>query len=93
MLTYLYLTYMLGLTYGLAVQPIPQTLQASHVEVRDTSGGCGAMYHVVVVSPEFEGKPLIAQHKYVDECAQWTCSHPSSPFTITTTSSSPCPGW
>lgn len=36
-----------------------------HVEVVDTSGGCGSMYDIYVSSPMFRGKSLVAQHKLV----------------------------
>ncbi len=37
-------------------------------EVKDTSGGCGQSYEVVVVSREFEGKPLLQKHRLVNSC-------------------------
>ncbi len=35
--------------------------------VEDTSGGCGAFYRVVCVSPMFEGMRPLAQHRAVQE--------------------------
>ena len=43
-----------------------ETLQASHVLVVDISGGCGSMYNIRVVSPLFEGIPMIKQHRLVN---------------------------
>ena len=43
-------------------------LGATHVEVKDVSGGCGSFYIVTVVSPRFEGLSPIKQHRCV--CAQ-----------------------
>jgi len=40
-------------------------LAATHVEVKDVSGGCGSFYNVTVVSPQFEGLPMIRQHRRV----------------------------
>ncbi|CAE7862782.1 unnamed protein product [Symbiodinium sp. KB8] len=40
-------------------------LDASVAEVTDLSGGCGATYRVVIVSPQFEGLSLVKQHKLV----------------------------
>ncbi|XP_029615618.1 bolA-like protein 2 [Salmo trutta] len=42
---------------------------AIHVEVEDTSSNrCAASFKVVVVSPQFEGKPLLARHRMVNTC-------------------------
>lgn len=41
------------------------SLQATHVDVKDVSGGCGSFYNVTVVSPQFEGLSPIKQHKWV----------------------------
>ena len=40
-------------------------LQASDVQVVDTSGGCGASFDVAVVSEQFEGKKLLERHRMV----------------------------
>ncbi|KAJ1561358.1 hypothetical protein HK096_005000 [Nowakowskiella sp. JEL0078] len=42
-------------------------LQFNHNEVSDTSGGCGASFHVIVVSQAFSGKTLIQQHRIVHD--------------------------
>ena len=34
-------------------------LEATHVEVEDISGGCGAMYKIDVISPKFKGVGLV----------------------------------
>ena len=36
--------------------------------MKDTSGGCGQKFEVVVVSPQFEGKRLLERHRLVNEC-------------------------
>ena len=38
-----------------------------YISVMDTTGGggCGAKFEVVIVSPFFEGKPLLARHRAV----------------------------
>lgn len=46
-------------------QKLIAELQATHVEITDTSGGCGAMFEAVIVSPLFAGKPLLARHRFV----------------------------
>ncbi|ETV96987.1 hypothetical protein H310_09835 [Aphanomyces invadans] len=44
-----------------------KALDATHVQVDDISGGCGSMYKIEVVSPAFEGKSRVAQHRLVNE--------------------------
>ena len=34
----------------------------------DLSDGCGAKFSVVIVADKFEGKPLLAQHRMVNDC-------------------------
>ena len=36
----------------------------------DFSDGCGGKFSVVIVSDKFEGKPLLAQHRMVNNCLQ-----------------------
>eukprot|EP00049_Salpingoeca_infusionum_P018875 m.359147 g.359147 ORF g.359147 m.359147 type:complete len:86 (-) comp18438_c0_seq1:315-572(-) len=43
-------------------------LQATHVEVVDTSSGCGASYEVIIVSEAFAGMKLLQKHRAVNEC-------------------------
>jgi BolA-like protein 3 len=49
---------------------------AERVAVRDTSGGCGAMYTIEVRSAAFEGQSTVKQHQLVakalgDEVKKW----------------------
>jgi len=49
-----------------AIQQLLTTkLAAEYVVARDTSGGCGQFFSILVVSPQFEGKPIMAQHRCV----------------------------
>ncbi|CAL0330016.1 unnamed protein product [Lupinus luteus] len=41
-------------------------LNPSHIEVVDTSGGCGASFIVEIVSEQFEGKRLLERHRMVN---------------------------
>ncbi|KAL4356728.1 hypothetical protein AHAS_Ahas09G0115700 [Arachis hypogaea] len=41
-------------------------LNPTHLEVVDTSGGCGASFVVEIVSEEFEGKRLLERHRMVN---------------------------
>ncbi|KAL4006331.1 nuclear receptor co-repressor 2 [Sarotherodon galilaeus] len=44
-------------------------LAAVHVEVEDTSPNrCAASFKVLVVSPQFENKPLLQRHRMVNAC-------------------------
>ena len=36
-------------------------------EVQDVSGGCGAKFELVVISPDFEGNPLLERHRMVND--------------------------
>jgi len=37
------------------------------LEVRDISGGCGSMYLINIISEKFNNKPMIKQHRLVNE--------------------------
>ena len=59
-------------TCGLTKQVLAQVesvlkekLQASDVQVVDTSGGCGSSFEVAVVSEQFTGKKLLERHRLV----------------------------
>ncbi|KAI8370107.1 bola protein [Choanephora cucurbitarum] len=56
-----------GITADSLKASIVERLQAQHVQVEDLSAGCGQMFEVVIVSPVFEGKRLLARHKLVNE--------------------------
>ncbi|XP_041348858.1 protein BOLA2-like [Gigantopelta aegis] len=45
---------------------LKQALDTTHLEVVDASDGCGAKFQVLVVSPQFEGKPLLQRHRLVN---------------------------
>ncbi|XP_076069372.1 bolA-like protein 2 isoform X2 [Oratosquilla oratoria] len=45
---------------------LSKELDASHVDVEDLSDGCGAKFSVIIVSPKFEGKPLLQRHRLVN---------------------------
>jgi len=40
---------------------------AKNIEVVDVSGGCGAMYEVLVESSEFKGLSVVKQHRMINE--------------------------
>ncbi|KAF8595648.1 bola-like protein [Ceratobasidium sp. AG-I] len=43
------------------------TFNPTHLEILDTSNGCGENYSVVIVSNAFEGKTTLARHRLVNE--------------------------
>ncbi|KAM4565378.1 bolA-like protein 2 [Fundulus diaphanus] len=48
---------------------LTKELGAVHVDVEDTSQNrCAASFKVLVVSPQFEGKPLLQRHRMVNTC-------------------------
>lgn len=49
-------------------------LEAVHVAVKDVSGGCGSMFDVEVVSPQFIGQTRVKQHRMVNEVRQFFTS-------------------
>ncbi|XP_062500337.1 bolA-like protein 2 [Corticium candelabrum] len=49
-------------------QKLKEGVGATHVEVKDVSGGCGSSFEVLVVSSQFEGKPLLQRHRLVNRC-------------------------
>ncbi|GFR45406.1 hypothetical protein Agub_g6781, partial [Astrephomene gubernaculifera] len=47
-----------------------------HIEVQDTSGGCGAMYRIAITAEDFKDQPIVKQHQLVhrvlaEELKQW----------------------
>ncbi|GLH11955.1 BolA-like protein 3 [Gryllus bimaculatus] len=40
---------------------------AKCVEVQDISGGCGAMFEIMVESNEFKGLSIVKQHRLINE--------------------------
>ncbi|XP_066945771.1 bolA-like protein 2 isoform X2 [Macrobrachium rosenbergii] len=47
-------------------EKLTKELEAVHVDVEDQSDGCGGKFSVVVVSPKFQGKPLLQRHRLVN---------------------------
>merc|ERR1711934_947978 len=48
-------------------EKITAALDPTHIEVTDTSGGCGSAFEVVIVSKAFEGKRLLQKHRLVND--------------------------
>ncbi|KAL8143639.1 hypothetical protein V2J09_016671 [Rumex salicifolius] len=56
----------MGVSKDELVSSLTSKLSPSHLEVIDTSGGCGASFMVEVVSEQFEGKRLLERHRMVN---------------------------
>lgn len=41
--------------------------KAKLIEVSDISGGCGAMFEICVIAPEFKGLNTVKQHRLINE--------------------------
>ncbi|KAH6892810.1 bola protein [Coprinopsis sp. MPI-PUGE-AT-0042] len=46
---------------------IKRGIPITHLEIEDTSSGCGENYSFLIVSEAFEGKTTLARHKLVNE--------------------------
>eukprot|EP01119_Soliformovum_irregulare_P015554 TRINITY_DN4382_c0_g1_i1.p1 TRINITY_DN4382_c0_g1~~TRINITY_DN4382_c0_g1_i1.p1 ORF type:complete len:102 (+),score=11.79 TRINITY_DN4382_c0_g1_i1:195-500(+) len=42
-------------------------LNVQELDVKDVSGGCGAMYNIRIVSSDFKGQSMVQQHRRVNE--------------------------
>uniref|UniRef100_A0A6G1SP17 BolA-like protein 2 n=1 Tax=Aceria tosichella TaxID=561515 RepID=A0A6G1SP17_9ACAR len=49
-------------------EKLKTSLQAEHVDIEDLSNhGCGMKFHAHIVSPQFEGKPLLQRQRLVNQ--------------------------
>ena len=47
---------------------LQKELQAEHVDIEDLSNcGCGMKFDAVIVSPQFEGKPILQRQRLVNQ--------------------------
>ncbi|KAI0651350.1 bola-like protein [Trametes meyenii] len=62
-------------------------MPVTHLEIEDTSNGCGENYAVFVVSEAFEGKNTLARHRFINEVlkSQIAQMHAFSQRTLTPT--------
>ncbi|EOX92394.1 hypothetical protein QUC31_003612 [Theobroma cacao] len=56
----------MGVTKEQVESSLTSKLKPSHLEVIDTSGGCGASFAIEIVSEQFEGKRLLERHRIVN---------------------------
>ncbi|XP_030462008.1 protein BOLA2 [Syzygium oleosum] len=60
----------MGVTKEQVESSLTSKLKPLHLEVTDTSGGCGASFVVEIVSEQFEGKRLLERHRLVNAALQ-----------------------
>lgn len=41
--------------------------RAKTIDVVDISGGCGAMFEIIIETPEFKGLSMVKQHRMINE--------------------------
>ncbi|XP_022971633.1 protein BOLA2 [Cucurbita maxima] len=56
----------MGVTKEQLESTLTSKLNPQHLEVTDTSGGCGASFVIDIVSERFEGKRLLERHRLVN---------------------------
>ncbi|GLJ56162.1 hypothetical protein SUGI_1205620 [Cryptomeria japonica] len=56
----------MGITKETVEATLTAKLNPTHLNVIDTSGGCGASFNVEIVSAQFEGKRLLERHRMVN---------------------------
>ncbi|KAL6223123.1 hypothetical protein ACLB2K_006513 [Fragaria x ananassa] len=60
----------MGVTKEQVEATLTSKLKPSHLEVVDTSGGCGASFVIEIVSEQFEGKRLLERHRVVNSALE-----------------------
>ncbi|CBI37605.3 hypothetical protein VitviT2T_005851 [Vitis vinifera] len=60
----------MGVTKEDVESSLTSVMNPSHLEVIDTSGGCGASFAIEIVSEQFEGKRLLERHRMVNAALQ-----------------------
>ncbi|KAK9949963.1 hypothetical protein M0R45_005470 [Rubus argutus] len=60
----------MGVTKEQVEASLTSKLNPSHLEVVDTSGGCGASFVIEIVSQQFEGKRLLERHRVVNSALE-----------------------
>ncbi|XP_020088972.1 protein BOLA2 [Ananas comosus] len=65
----------MGVTKEDVEAALNSALSPSHLEVIDTSGGCGASFDIEIVSEKFEGKRLLDRHRMVNNALAEQMKH------------------
>ncbi|MCJ1362259.1 hypothetical protein MMC16_001361 [Acarospora aff. strigata] len=55
-----------GITPTSLKATLTQKLEAQYIDIEDMSGGCGAMFEAIIVSPLFAKKTTLARHRLVN---------------------------
>ncbi|GFQ96819.1 bolA-like protein 2 [Trichonephila clavata] len=48
-------------------EKLKKELETTYILVEDLSDGCGAKFNAIIVTPKFEGVPLLQRHRMVNE--------------------------
>ena len=57
-------------------EKLKSNLQAEHIDIEDMSNcGCGMKFHAQIVSPQFEGKPLLQRQRLVNQVLDEEMKH------------------
>ncbi|XP_078434415.1 bolA-like family protein [Wolffia australiana] len=56
----------MGMTKEKVEAALISALEPVHLQVVDTSGGCGASFEIEIVTGKFEGKRLLERHRLVN---------------------------
>lgn len=55
-------------TVGYLTDKLQKNLEAEHIDIEDLSNcGCGMKFDAVLVSPKFEGKPILQRQRLVNQ--------------------------
>lgn len=54
------------ITSSFLEEKLKKEIGATHVDIVDLSDGCGTKFQALIVSPQFEGKPLLQRHRLVN---------------------------
>ncbi|XP_060554514.1 bolA-like protein 2 [Ruditapes philippinarum] len=58
------------ITTDVLEEKIKSCIEVTHVKITDTSDGCGAKFQALVVSPKFEGMPLLQRHRLINSAVE-----------------------
>mmetsp|Transcript_25358 Transcript_25358/g.33096 ORF Transcript_25358/g.33096 Transcript_25358/m.33096 type:complete len:91 (-) Transcript_25358:102-374(-) len=59
-----------NLTPELLSDKIRASISVEHISIEDVSDGCGSKFFAIIVSNDFEGKPLLQRHRLINEILQ-----------------------
>ncbi|XP_010241713.1 PREDICTED: protein BOLA2 [Nelumbo nucifera] len=65
----------MGVTKEQVEASLTSKMNPSHLEIIDTSGGCGASFAIEIVSEQFEGKKLLERHRMINSALAEEMQH------------------